>query len=824
MMQQILMTESKSFDPYHQWLGIPKSEQPPNLYRLLGLGMFEEDADVIDTAADRAMSFLQQCATGEHVVESQQLLNEVSQARLRLLNPKQKAAYDQDLKKNLYKDLVEPDPMPQIELEPARTKSRVPQRKKKSGGRSRGSRSNRKRRDPLPLKIGVAFVGLVAFGLVVWGMLPRDDSTDSPDQAGKTVAKSKTDSKQVVAKAEQKPAVKTKRPGGRNGQKPVRPRQPVIGPNQPNVVVEPPPPGVDLNRGLVGFYPFERQPHPLHDVSGNGFDGRAVGGAGFTGGRFGQGLAVSQTHEYHFQQTGKFEFDQPFSFSIWCRSNSTGLVISRQQPTPGQRGYSLGLQDGDLVFSLVSDATTGNMIRATAKIDQGDRPQFHLLTVTYDGSGESEGIGLFFNGQKLPQESVENKITAPIGSDQHIFRIGKHDKRPGVFGIVDDLLVYDRQLKDAEIEYLSRGGRPVAKLGGNVAQQPNGKPVDIPANAEANRKAALWVINHSGSVRILKPGEKRPSNMISKAEQLPDEQFQVVYVNLTNPKSTLDREGLELLAELPKLEELLLDRKKLQDEHCEILAGCRSLKVLAIPHTQVSDVGLAALAPVTTLDRLHLAGCNAIDGSAFEKLHTLQTLQTLDLNQTGTTDSALKHIARFPILRSLSLSDTKVTDAGLQEIAPLTKLMTLTLDGTAVTDEGVGRLDRMTELRTLSLSRTTVSDVSIRVISNMQLVYLHLSDTRVTGASMPLLSACPNLNQVDLNGLPIEDSQLAILSQLPNLFRLNMDRSKVTDTGIQSFSKTPRLVYLSVKQTGVTVDGANRLKQQKPNIRVYVGD
>ena len=49
---------SEAFDPYHVWLGIPPEEQPPNHYRLLGVALFEGQADVIDTAADRQMGHL----------------------------------------------------------------------------------------------------------------------------------------------------------------------------------------------------------------------------------------------------------------------------------------------------------------------------------------------------------------------------------------------------------------------------------------------------------------------------------------------------------------------------------------------------------------------------------------------------------------------------------------------------------------------------------------------------------------------------------------------------------------------------------------------
>ena len=82
------------FDPYHKWLGIPREEQPPNHYRLLGIALFESDPEVIDAAANRQMAYLQGCATGTQALLSQRLLNEVAAARLCLLTPEKKATYD----------------------------------------------------------------------------------------------------------------------------------------------------------------------------------------------------------------------------------------------------------------------------------------------------------------------------------------------------------------------------------------------------------------------------------------------------------------------------------------------------------------------------------------------------------------------------------------------------------------------------------------------------------------------------------------------------------------------------------------------------------
>ena len=89
---------SGSFDPYRTWLGIPPEEQPPNHYRLLGIPPFEDQPEAIEHAADQRMAHLRTLQTGEHTALSQRLLNEVAAARISLLNPDKKAAYDAQLR------------------------------------------------------------------------------------------------------------------------------------------------------------------------------------------------------------------------------------------------------------------------------------------------------------------------------------------------------------------------------------------------------------------------------------------------------------------------------------------------------------------------------------------------------------------------------------------------------------------------------------------------------------------------------------------------------------------------------------------------------
>jgi sulfatase modifying factor 1 len=106
------------FNPYYQWLGIPETERPISKYRLLALVDFENNREVISAAAERQTIYLRTLQAGEHAVLVAELLNEVSRARVTLLNADQKAEYDEDLREQQTPEPVpEPTPPPIPEVQ-----------------------------------------------------------------------------------------------------------------------------------------------------------------------------------------------------------------------------------------------------------------------------------------------------------------------------------------------------------------------------------------------------------------------------------------------------------------------------------------------------------------------------------------------------------------------------------------------------------------------------------------------------------------------------------------------------------------------------------
>lgn len=108
-----------TFDPYRNWLGIYPEEQPASLYRLLGVREFEADPTVIDAGYVRRMSYLHGIKSGKHVDAAERLKAELADAKMRLLNPAKKQAYDEGRRRAQAQATAERDAALRAELRQA---------------------------------------------------------------------------------------------------------------------------------------------------------------------------------------------------------------------------------------------------------------------------------------------------------------------------------------------------------------------------------------------------------------------------------------------------------------------------------------------------------------------------------------------------------------------------------------------------------------------------------------------------------------------------------------------------------------------------------
>ena len=101
------------FDPYLKWLGIREDTRPVDHYTLLGIERFEDDQDVIVSAADRQMAHVRSFQAGARGEIAQKVLNQLARARRCLMTEDKKNAYDEQLRGQLM--IAEPAAVAQVE-------------------------------------------------------------------------------------------------------------------------------------------------------------------------------------------------------------------------------------------------------------------------------------------------------------------------------------------------------------------------------------------------------------------------------------------------------------------------------------------------------------------------------------------------------------------------------------------------------------------------------------------------------------------------------------------------------------------------------------
>jgi sulfatase modifying factor 1 len=413
------------FDPYHQWLGIPKTERPISKYRLLGLVDFELDRDVISTAVERQIVYLRMFQAGEHEVLVAQLLNEVSLARVTLLNVDDKAEYDEGLREQQTPEPVpEPTPLPiPVVQTPAPTPTSVVVRgtvtQEFPVSVVLSVKRPRRRKVPKeiwkrPAVIGVSLGVVIGVFLLLVKLMFSGDADSVASNAPPVVSV------------------------------PLIPR-PGLVPAQTTANTLP----ASLQEGLVAYYPFNGN---AEDESGNGNHGE-VHGAVLNSDRHGntdQAYLFDGVDDY-IKCPSIFEKFYPLSLSTWIKAkgpypNTRFLYCILSKPR-ADRGSGFKL-------SITEDSIYAGHHLGGPVIDeyvQGILGKWHSFTLTNNGTHMS----LFHNGVKVEVRPMEAfvevlSLNVLIGTEFQSFEVNRRSFK----GSIDDIRIYNRALSEAEVKSL----------------------------------------------------------------------------------------------------------------------------------------------------------------------------------------------------------------------------------------------------------------------------------------------------------------------------------------------------------------------------------
>lgn len=111
----------------------------------------------------------------------------------------------------------------------------------------------------------------------------------------------------------------------------------------------------------------------------------------------------------------KMEWTEPFSLSLWLNTSkrkqesTQTLVANSGGKNDLWRGWECYLDDQNRVNIRLINVTPSNLIHVRT-VDSIKTNQWQHLAVTLDGTGKTEGVQLFLNGEKIAQQGIINNL------------------------------------------------------------------------------------------------------------------------------------------------------------------------------------------------------------------------------------------------------------------------------------------------------------------------------------------------------------------------------------------------------------------------------
>ena len=153
----------------------------------------------------------------------------------------------------------------------------------------------------------------------------------------------------------------------------------------------------------------------------------------------------------------------PFSVAAWINIGVGGAaefeIISKYQT--GQAEWALYLS-GDALYFVFWDNTNGGN---SGRIDTADYSLYEdsgiwlFVVATYDGTGSGTGIKLYLDGVQCDDSAESNgSYTAMENTTSSLYMGMRHDSPNKVTGQIDNVMLFDTELTQAQINTLYNSG------------------------------------------------------------------------------------------------------------------------------------------------------------------------------------------------------------------------------------------------------------------------------------------------------------------------------------------------------------------------------
>ncbi len=169
----------------------------------------------------------------------------------------------------------------------------------------------------------------------------------------------------------------------------------------------------------------------------------------------GKGIQLRGEWSGSLGDIARFNNMTPYSIGLWAWADdgASGAVFSRIEDGVGGKGYQLIYDQGHFEYLSISQGYAGRI--GVRSVDTFSPRQWHHVLVTYDASMSARGIGIYVDGKPIEVELTRNNDSNPGSHSSNPFLLGKSSMADDFSGAVDELRIYNRVLKPAEIASLS---------------------------------------------------------------------------------------------------------------------------------------------------------------------------------------------------------------------------------------------------------------------------------------------------------------------------------------------------------------------------------
>ena len=205
------MDSPTEFDPYVEWLEIAPALCPPNYYDLLGVDPFESDYQKIEDAYEYRLAKIRTYQTGPRGKYTQEILNEITRARICLTSPDTKREYDESLRQGAAKPPISIANLVAGEMPPVQENTFQITPSDQDEDKSKSTSATQKSKRLSVLYAAGCVIALVA----IWGLLKvvrgnRQDQQDAAETSSETDIKEeekKKEPKKIINIVEEKKGI-----------------------------------------------------------------------------------------------------------------------------------------------------------------------------------------------------------------------------------------------------------------------------------------------------------------------------------------------------------------------------------------------------------------------------------------------------------------------------------------------------------------------------------------------------------------------------------------------------------------------------------------